>query len=124
MQLHFFGEAERRSTLLYLPMRCQLSGFFHHESAREAAQVLGVSEHAASAWLSGKSRPALTALMKVAQLYDVDTRLLMGDPLDFAAELGRRERIEATERNLEAQREFARGVVTEFRVPERRKAPK
>lgn len=86
--------------------------------------MIGVSEHAVSAWLSGKRRPALTALMKIAEIYDVDTRLLMGDPLDFADALGRRERIEATERNLEAQKEFARGVVTEFRQPRQRKAPK
>jgi hypothetical protein len=34
------------------------------------------------------------------------------------------DRIEATEHNLEAQREFARGVVTELRRPAERKVPK
>ena len=74
--------------------------FFHHSSAREAAQALGVSEHAVSAWLTGKRRPNLDALVKIAETYDIDSRVLMGDPLEFARHLGERERILTAERNL------------------------
>jgi transcriptional regulator with XRE-family HTH domain len=74
--------------------------FFHHPSAREAARALGVSEHAVSAWLTGKRRPSLDALLKIAETYDIDSRLLMGDPLEFARHLGERERILTAERNL------------------------
>ena len=74
--------------------------FFHHASAREAARALGVSEHAVSAWLTGKRRPNLDALVKIAETYDIDSRVLMGDPLEFARHLGERERILTAERNL------------------------
>jgi transcriptional regulator with XRE-family HTH domain len=71
--------------------------FFHHASAREAARVLGVSEHAVSAWLTGKRRPGLDAVRKITETYDVDSRLLFGDPYRFALLLGVRKRIEAVE---------------------------
>jgi len=74
--------------------------FFHHPSAREAARTLGVSEHAVSAWLTGKRRPNVDALVKIAETYDIDSRVLMGDPLEFARHLGERERILTAERNL------------------------
>jgi transcriptional regulator with XRE-family HTH domain len=74
--------------------------FFHHATAREAARALDVSEHAVSAWLRGKRRPNLDALVKIAETYDIDSRVLMGDPLEFARHLGERERILTAERNL------------------------
>jgi transcriptional regulator with XRE-family HTH domain len=89
---------ERRVESFQLNLRRLL--FFHHPSAREAARTLGVSEHAVSAWLTGKRRPSLDALVKIAETYDVDSRVLMGDPLEFARHLGERERILTAEHNL------------------------
>ena len=71
--------------------------FFHHASAREAARALDVSEHAVSAWLTGKRRPSLDALVKITETYDIDSRALFGDPYDFALLLGVRKRIQAAE---------------------------
>jgi transcriptional regulator with XRE-family HTH domain len=59
-----------------------------------------VTEHAVSAWLTGKRQPRLDALINLAQIYDVDARVLMGDPLEFAQKLGDRDRILTAERNL------------------------
>jgi transcriptional regulator with XRE-family HTH domain len=69
-------------------------------SARDAAHALGVSEHTVSAWLTGKRRPRLDVMVNLAQVYDVDTRTLMGDPMAFARQLGDEERIQNAERNL------------------------
>jgi transcriptional regulator with XRE-family HTH domain len=55
--------------------------YFHHWSAREAAKIIGVSEHARSAWLTEKRKPGLESIMRIAGLYDIDPRLLTGDPL-------------------------------------------
>jgi transcriptional regulator with XRE-family HTH domain len=101
--------------------------FFHHPSAREAARALGVSEHAVSAWLTGKRRPNLDALVKIAETYDIDSRVLMGDPLDFARHLGERERILTAERNLGDIGAYVETIVVkpvpmeEYRKRERRK---
>jgi transcriptional regulator with XRE-family HTH domain len=67
---------------------------FHHHSAREAAEFLGVTPHAVSAWITGKRRPSSHFLLQVARLYDFDTRALVyGDDAEFARELARPERI-------------------------------
>src|SRR5436190_490058 len=73
---------------------------FHHETAREAALVLDVSEHTVSAWLTGKRMPGRDGLLKLADIYDIDTRLLMGDPVEFAASLADPERIAKAEANI------------------------
>jgi transcriptional regulator with XRE-family HTH domain len=88
--------------------------YFHHSSAREAAKILGVSEHAMSAWLTEKRKPGLDSIMRIAGLYDIDPRLLSGDPLAFARELSEPARIEHAEANI---LHAARGVgaVTPFR---------
>jgi len=88
--------------------------YFHHSSAREAAKILGVSEHAMSAWLTEKRKPGLDSIMRIAGLYDIDPRLLSGDPLNFARELADPARIKHAEANI---LNAARGVgaVTPFR---------
>lgn len=58
--------------------------YFHHWSAREAAKVIGVSEHAMSAWLTEKRKPGIYSVMRIAGIYDLDPRLLSGDQLAFA----------------------------------------
>lgn len=94
--------------------------YFHHSSAREAAKVIGVSEHAMSAWLTEKRKPGLESIMRIAGLYDIDPRLLSGDPLAFAKELADPERIEHAEANI---LHAARGVgaVTPLRRKRARK---
>jgi transcriptional regulator with XRE-family HTH domain len=73
---------------------------YRRSSAREAAKVIGVSEHAMSAWLTEKRKPGLESIMRIAGLYDIDPRLLSGDPLAFAKELADPERIEHAETNI------------------------
>jgi len=73
---------------------------FHHETAREAALLLGISEHTVSAWLTGKRMPGRDGLLRLADTYDVDTRLLMGDPIEFARSLADPERIARAEANI------------------------
>jgi plasmid maintenance system antidote protein VapI len=55
--------------------------YFHHWSAREAAKIIGVSEHARSARLTEKRKAGLESIMRIAGLYDIDPQLLTGDPL-------------------------------------------
>jgi transcriptional regulator with XRE-family HTH domain len=74
--------------------------YFHHWSAREAARVIGVSEHAMSAWLTEKRKPGLESVMRIAGLYDVDPRLLSGDQFAFAKELADSDRIQHAEANI------------------------
>ncbi len=42
--------------------------YFQHWSAREAAKIIGVSEHARSAWLTEKRKPGLESIMRIAGL--------------------------------------------------------
>jgi transcriptional regulator with XRE-family HTH domain len=74
--------------------------YFHQWSAREAAKVIGVSEHAMSAWLTEKRKPGIDSVMRIAGLYDLDPRLLSGDQLAFAKELADPERIRHAEVNI------------------------
>jgi len=74
--------------------------YFHHWSAREAAKVIGVSEHAMSAWLTEKRKPGIDSVMRIAGLYDIDPRLLSGDQLAFAKELAEPDRIGHAEANV------------------------
>src|SRR5438128_1103909 len=74
--------------------------YFHHWSAREAAKIVGVSEHAMSAWLTEKRKPGLDSIMRIAELYDIDPRLLSGDQLAFARELADPDRIQNAEANI------------------------
>jgi transcriptional regulator with XRE-family HTH domain len=74
--------------------------YFHYWSAREAAKVIGVSEHAMSAWLTEKRKPGINSVMRIAGLYDIDPRLLSGDQLAFAKELADPERIQHAEANV------------------------
>jgi len=91
--------------------------YFHHWSAREAAKVIGVSEHAMSAWLTEKRKPGIDSVMRIAGLYDIDPRLLSGDQLTFAKELADPDRIQHAEANIG---HAARGVGTV--TPLRRKS--
>jgi len=74
--------------------------YFHHWSAREAAKIIGISEHAMSAWLTEKRKPGIDSVMRIAGLYDVDPRLLSGDQLAFAKELADPDRIQHAETNV------------------------
>ncbi len=74
--------------------------YFHHWSAREAAKVIGVSEHAMSAWLTEKRKPGIDSVMRIAGLYDIDPRRLSGDQLAFAQELADPDRIQHAETNI------------------------
>ena len=87
-------------SMIPLNLRRLLS--FHHASGREAAGVIGASEHAVSAWLTGKREPNMQMMMRLADLYDFDPRDIAGDPLDFAQELADPARIEAAEKNIRA----------------------
>jgi transcriptional regulator with XRE-family HTH domain len=66
---------------------------FHHPTAREASGFLNVSEHALSAWTTGKRRPSMETLLRLAEFYEVDPRDLAGDPVVFAGKLADPERI-------------------------------
>ena len=88
--------------------------FFHHPSAREAARVIGVSEHAMSAWLTEKRKPGLDSHMRIAGIYDFDPRLLSGDPVAFARELADPGRIQNAEENIH-RLEAGGGAVTPLR---------
>jgi transcriptional regulator with XRE-family HTH domain len=74
--------------------------FFHHETARDAARVIGVAEQTLSAWITGKREPATKQLFRIAELYEVDPSKLNGDPLIFAEILGNPTRIKLAEENL------------------------
>ena len=79
--------------------------YFHHRSAKEAAQSLGVSEHAVSAWLTGKRRPSGSHMLKIALRYHFDLTILAeGDLVEFASELARPERIEFVLRDEKTRR--------------------
>ncbi len=73
---------------------------FHHSSAREAARALGVTEHAVSAWITGKRRPAAAGLLAIDRVYHVSPRDLDLPPEDFAQLLADRERMLAADENL------------------------
>ena len=74
--------------------------YFHHNSAREAARVLGVAEHTLSAWLTGKRRPGAAGLMAIDRVYHISPRDLDLAPADFAQLLADRERMTDAEENL------------------------
>ena len=88
--------------------------YFHHWSAREAAKIIGVSEHAISAWLTEKRQPGLDSIMRIAGIYDIDPRLLSGDQLAFAKELADPDRIQNAEANIR-HAERGIGAVTPLR---------
>jgi transcriptional regulator with XRE-family HTH domain len=76
----------------------------HHRTARDAAEVLGMSEHTVSRWLTGKRKPSYDALMKLAETYQVGIHLLDASRdkspetwSQFLRELGDPERIERVE---------------------------
>jgi transcriptional regulator with XRE-family HTH domain len=74
--------------------------FFHHRTQREAAEVLGVSEHTVSRWLTGKTEPDSQALMRMAEVYGINPYRLSADPAEFAKDLADAERIKEAERNV------------------------
>jgi transcriptional regulator with XRE-family HTH domain len=88
--------------------------YFHHWSGREAAKVIGVSEHAMSAWLTEKRKPGIDSVMRIAGLYDIDPRLRSGDQLAFAKELADPERIRHAEVNI-GHAAFGVGTVSPLR---------
>jgi transcriptional regulator with XRE-family HTH domain len=53
--------------------------YFHHETARDAAEVLGISERTLSAWLNGARQPSTSHMMKLASLYEMNPAHFMDD---------------------------------------------
>lgn len=82
--------------------------YFHHKSAREAADVLKTSERTLSAWMTGARVPAYENLMKLAGVYRIDPAALDGDPLKFAKQLADPERIERAEYEIAERRAESR----------------
>jgi transcriptional regulator with XRE-family HTH domain len=81
--------------------------FLHHDSAREAAKTLGVSENTVSRWLNGKRKPSYDALMTIARTYGINPGLLDADRETspetwraFITELGDPDRIERADTEL------------------------
>jgi transcriptional regulator with XRE-family HTH domain len=81
--------------------------FMHHTTAREAAEVLGVSENTVSRWLNGKRKPSYDAMVKLANVYAINPGLLDADRekspetwTHFVRALGDPERIERVETEL------------------------
>lgn len=85
--------------------------FFHHQSAREAVGVLGVSEHAVGAWIGGRREPTTKNLLRIADVYGVDPSKLAGDPYVFAPLLADAERMQRAEEQIaKARRERLKAV--------------
>jgi transcriptional regulator with XRE-family HTH domain len=78
--------------------------FLHHDSARDASAVIGVTEQAVSGWLRGKRKQTLDTLMRVAVIYEIDPRDLDADPRDFLAVLADTSRYDIAEGNIESLR--------------------
>jgi transcriptional regulator with XRE-family HTH domain len=74
--------------------------FFHHESQRGAARVVGVSAQTLGGWLAGRREPSTGKLFAIANLYDVDPSKLAGDPLVFAQIMANPDRIRRAEDNI------------------------
>jgi transcriptional regulator with XRE-family HTH domain len=92
--------------------------FFHHRSAKGAAELLGVSQHAISAWLTGKRPPRMQHLLRTALLYNFDLGALTSESLFvFARELARPERIAFAEAQLAHKRAMATLEGVEERGP-------
>jgi transcriptional regulator with XRE-family HTH domain len=97
----------------YFPTNLRRLVFFHHASAREASKVLGVSEHAVSAWITGKRRPGVDALMRLSEIYEINPRFLTDDPITFAGVLALPERIQTAENNIRRVTQQPRLLVVE-----------
>jgi transcriptional regulator with XRE-family HTH domain len=92
--------------------------FFHHRTAREAAEVLGVDERTVRSWLNGTRTPSTTHLLNLARVYEVNPANLDTDvkreemwrrasfyevPKDFLRELADPERVrKVDEENIPA----------------------
>jgi len=97
-----------------LPVNFRRLVFFHHQSAREAAGVLGVSEHAVGAWIGGRREPTTKNLLRIADVYAVDPSKLAGDPYVFALLLAAPDRMRRAEEQIaKARRERLKVVEDE-----------
>jgi transcriptional regulator with XRE-family HTH domain len=90
----------RTASLQPLAVNIRRLIFFHHRSQREAAQLLGVSEHTVSRWIRGKTEPDSQALMKMAEVYGINPYRLSVEPTEFAKDLADAERIKQAERKV------------------------
>lgn len=87
-----------------LPTNLRRLFMWHHVSNRDAARVLGASEHAVSGWLTGKRPPGGRNLLRLGELYGINPARLWADPLDFGQDIADRKRtVEAEERVAEAR---------------------
>lgn len=94
-----------------LPTNLRRLVFFHHQFAREASRVLGVSEHAVGAWIGGRREPTAKNLLRIADVYCVDPSKLAGDPYVFAPLLADPDRMRRAEEQIaKARRELLKAV--------------
>ena len=70
-----------------------------------------------SPWLAEKRKPGLDSIMRIAGIYDLDSRLLSGDQLEFARELTDPERIKNAESNVRSARCGVGGFAPRRRKP-------
>jgi transcriptional regulator with XRE-family HTH domain len=68
---------------------------WHALTNREAARLLGSTEHTVGDWLAGRREPGADYLLLIANLFAVDPRDLHGDPRTFGERVGDPQRIEA-----------------------------
>ena len=93
--------AEPKSAKNELPTNLRRLIFFHHRSAREAAEVLGIAERTLSQWMTGKRVPGYRSLLAIDAIYGLNPMLLEGDPYKFAQELANPERMRIAEEEIE-----------------------
>ncbi len=77
------------------PVQVNLLRLFrwHALGNRDAARLLGATDHTVGGWLSGKSAPGTEYLLSVANLFGVDPRDLHADPRDFGARVADPDRL-------------------------------
>src|SRR5215216_4927465 len=88
----------------------------HNLSAREASELLGVSQVALSAIATGKRKPSLATLMTLAGFFDVSAdKLLTSSFEDLLDELSDRERYSRVEEKIRpGYAALARGEVVDI----------
>jgi hypothetical protein len=79
---------------------------WHALSNRDAARLLGATEHTVGAWFSGKTEPGSEYLLLIARLFGVDPRDLHGDPRDFGVRLADPERLGALDEKAWRERGY------------------
>jgi hypothetical protein len=94
---------------------------WHALSNREAARLLGATEHTVGAWmtLTGKNQrdPGADYLLLIARLFAIDPRDLHGDPHTFGERVSDRDRVAAMDEHEWRERGY---LLDEYGVAWRR----